>query len=181
MGTSNRQKGNQENEAVIQQIPPKLRNRHVGNLALPTFSDEDADLREIKWTLSTKGYAITDRTVNGKRVTFRAHRVVLARMLERELEDKEEVDHRNRVKMDNRRDNLRLSSRQLNAQNLGLRVDNTSGHRGVYWSKASKKWQVYVTLSGKTYYGGLHESLAVADEKAQSMRRELKFVGSTDE
>ena len=60
-----------------------------------------------------------------------------------------EIDHRNRVRHDNRWCNLREASRSEQSQNLSRRSDNTSGIHGVHWNKARNKWQVYIELDGK--------------------------------
>lgn len=50
------------------------------------------------------------------------------------------IDHINRIKSDNRICNLRLADRSQNVQNVGLRSNNTSGHRGVSYSAERGKW-----------------------------------------
>ena len=46
------------------------------------------------------------------------------------------LDHINRVKHDNRIENLREASRQCNARNTGNPKNNTSGVKGVFWDKS---------------------------------------------
>ena len=48
--------------------------------------------------------------------------------------------HINRNKLDNRDENLRFCTHSENRINSGLRKDNTSGIKGVYWDKNRKKW-----------------------------------------
>ena len=55
---------------------------------------------------------------------------------------KGEIDHRNRVKTDNRWENLRDTDRSTNQLNTGIRKDNTSGVKGVSWDESHKKWAV---------------------------------------
>jgi len=60
------------------------------------------------------------------------------------------LDHKNRVKSDNRIDNLRMSSKSTNAVNSKLRGDNSSGHVGVYYNAGNrrKKWYAYINQNG---------------------------------
>jgi len=60
------------------------------------------------------------------------------------------VDHKNRIVTDNRWENLRPASNSLNSRNSKLRSDNTSGCKGVYWFKRTKRWYAVVN---KQYIG----------------------------
>lgn len=50
------------------------------------------------------------------------------------------VDHINRVKWDNRWENLRPADRRKNVVNAAFRSDNTQGYRGVIDHKMCKGW-----------------------------------------
>jgi hypothetical protein len=66
-----------------------------------------------------------------------------------------EIDHRNRIKTDNRIDNLRASTSSQNKGNIGLLVNNTSGFRGVSFNTRRQKWHAQIKINGKqTYLGG---------------------------
>lgn len=53
-------------------------------------------------------------------------------------------------------DHLRIATRKQNLENVGtLRTDNTSGYRGVSWSKQSNKWWAYINHNGKRMHVGL--------------------------
>lgn len=55
------------------------------------------------------------------------------------------IDHRNRDKSDNRICNLRLATQADNGRNCKVRVDNTSGIKGVYFDKSRGKWAAMVS------------------------------------
>jgi hypothetical protein len=59
-----------------------------------------------------------------------------------------EVDHINRNKRDNRKENLRAATRRENSINQGLSSKNTSGIKGVSYSQRDKKWRAQITING---------------------------------
>lgn len=64
------------------------------------------------------------------------------------------VDHINRVKNDNRWDNLRQATAFENQWNTNIRKDNTSGTKGVYFCSTWKKWIAACRVRGKRHYLG---------------------------
>ena len=63
--------------------------------------------------------------------------------------DNLEVDHINHDRHDNRLENLRLVTRQQNVFNRRLNKNNTSGYKGVYRVKNSKRWYAHIMLDYK--------------------------------
>ena len=61
-----------------------------------------------------------------------------------------ECDHIDRNKKNNKRNNLREVSRQCNMRNIGNRVDNKSGIKGVGWGKRNRKWRATMKIMGST-------------------------------
>ena len=60
-----------------------------------------------------------------------------------------EIDHINRVRDDNRIDNLRDATHEQNTQNASIRADNSSGYKGVCWDKENKKWKSRIMMNNK--------------------------------
>ena len=60
-----------------------------------------------------------------------------------------EVDHINRNRLDNRKSNLRIVTRQENMYNKSEYKNNTSGIKGVKWNKDRQKWQVQINHNKK--------------------------------
>ena len=68
-----------------------------------------------------------------------------------------QIDHINRVRSDNRINNLRVVSAQCNVRNSGNRCDNIFGVKGVGWHKQNRKWQARVKVNNKDKYLGTYE------------------------
>lgn len=128
----------------------------------------DADLAEFKWTALVKPnvvYAYRGVWVGTKkRKNHYLHRVIMSRILNRELLPTEEVDHWNHIGTDNRRENLRLATPFENRCNTPLRKDNTSGFKGVYWDKLRRKWSAEITHKGKKLHLGRFDTKEEAFE-----------------
>ncbi|QGQ97073.1 hypothetical protein EHS13_20360 [Paenibacillus psychroresistens] len=60
-----------------------------------------------------------------------------------------EMDHINGDRSDNRKQNLRLATRQQNANNNGKIANGSSRHKGVSWDKERKKWRAKITIKSK--------------------------------
>lgn len=90
-------------------------------------------LSRFKWFFAN-GYAVRRGTNEGKRTMVWMHRIIAA------TPDGMVTDHINGDKLDNRRTNLRACTHAQNKWNQGRNSNNTSGFRGVYFDKSSKKW-----------------------------------------
>lgn len=77
------------------------------------------------------------------------------------------IDHINGVRTDNRLCNLREATDHENSRNSATPVTNTSGRKGVSWSKQKGKWRAVISEDGK------HKSLGeFADFAAACIARE---------
>ena len=81
---------------------------------------------------------------------------------------KDQLDHVNRVRTDNRISNLREVSHKQNHQNRSKPSNNTSGHPGVVWNKQRSKWQAQIKHNQKSIHLGYFSILeeAIAARKA---------------
>lgn len=69
-----------------------------------------------------------------------------------------EVDHRNRIRSDNRWDNLRPATHEQNHQNRGAKSSNPTGLAGVSWHKLRRRWRASIGINGKQTHLGLFDT-----------------------
>lgn len=68
------------------------------------------------------------------------------------------VDHKNRNRLDNRRDNLRVCNSKESIRNRGLNKNNSTGYKGVYLNKKKNKYQAYITVDRVHIYLGAYDN-----------------------
>ena len=68
------------------------------------------------------------------------------------------VDHANGDGLDNRRHNLRPTSRSQNMANRRKSVSGSSQFKGVYWQKSVARWRAQIGYQGQRIYLGLYDS-----------------------
>jgi hypothetical protein len=83
------------------------------------------------------------------------------------------IDHINGDVLDNRIENLRAATHSQNCMNTRLRSDNTSGIKGVRWSKLKQKWIGTVGVNYKNYCAGEFDTKEKAAEAVAKLRQEL--------
>jgi hypothetical protein len=70
----------------------------------------------------------------------------------------EVIDHIDCNPLNNKIENLRAATKSQNGMNRGKQVNNSSGYKGVYFSKARKKWIAQIKINQKMkYLGGFVE------------------------
>lgn len=134
-------------------------------LYIAIVSVEDADLAGLNWHVNkgkegTHIYAVRSEQINGKKQQFGMHRVVLSRILNRELDPTEYVDHINRQTLDNRRENLRLVTPFQNSINRDVSKRTKTGFKGV--TKKGNRYIAYIGIDSKRRYLGAFESPELA-------------------
>lgn len=80
------------------------------------------------------------------------------------------IDHIDRDTSNNLIDNLREADKVLNSINRDLQSNNTSGVRGVGWSKAAQKWRAYIKVHGRNIHLGVYETF----EEAVCVRKQAE-------
>ena len=84
------------------------------------------------------------------------------------------VDHIDRVRDNNRRNNLREASHQCQMRNSGINKNNFSGIKGVTWNKTYNKWQAQVMVNGMCKYLGLFTDFLEACYRSEEHTSELQ-------
>jgi len=118
------------------------------------------------------------------RKTQLMHRVILVRMLGRELVAGEQVDHIDHDPLNNRRENLRLATASENQHNQPKQANNTSGYKGVYFNKPAQKWLAQVAVNGKRVHLGYFDTpeaaAAAYDTAAQTLHGTFACVNDAE-
>ena len=84
---------------------------------------------------------------------------------------KNQIDHINGIRDDNRWVNLRSATRSQNMCNRGKLSSNTSGYTGVTWHPKTQKWRAVINHNKKTYSLGL---FVTKEEASQAYREAAK-------
>ena len=107
--------------------------------------------------LHKEGYILI--RIGGRR--YKAHRLAFLYMTGRWPKD--QIDHINGDRADNRWHNLREATNTENARNRQrLNRNNTSGVTGVYWDKQKGKWRAKIRVNDKLIHLGLFTDKADA-------------------
>ena len=114
--------------------------------------------RILRGTLTRDGYVHVDlSTEKYMKHSVKVHRIVASAFLVNPSE-KPCIDHKDGNRQNNNVYNLRWATRAENNRNSKKRNDNTSGFRGVSWSKTAKKWKVQCNdRDGRHTYLGLYK------------------------
>ena|SRR3990167_8491390 len=103
--------------------------------------DDFEKLKKYKWHYHKKGYA--ERKSNNKHIKM--HRQILGLT----HGDKKQGDHRDRQKLNNQKNNLRICTNLENSANRNSRKNSTSEYLGVCFCKKENKWKAQICKNYK--------------------------------
>ena len=127
------------------------------------FDLEDYKKIEIyTWREKDKGYIET--ATNGKFI-----------YLHKLLVDGKIIDHVNRKRYDNRKENLRPCNNFINSVNKTKQSNNSSGFVGVWWDDKNNKWYSVLVEHGNHHFLGRYISKDEAIK--QRLLAELRYFG----
>ena len=95
--------------------------------------------RFLKTTTNSRGYKYVSLCKEGKQKNHTIHRLIALHYIPNP-QNKKCVDHINRIKTDNRIENLRWATYSENGQNRTINKDNTSGHTNISYMKSRDRW-----------------------------------------
>lgn len=133
----------------------------ISNLRFVLVDDCDYEwLSGYNWTSKThrrSTYCYVTRRVEGRRVQFLIHRVIM------NARPGVEIDHIDGDGLNCRRSNLRECTHIENHRNLRTHVGpKTSQFKGVYYEKRRCGWVAKITIRYQTHYLGCFESEELA-------------------
>ena len=134
----------------------------------------DRDLSKINWFASyIRNRAYAAGIQYGKEI--RIHTIITERKMGRKAKGGEEVDHIDGNSLNNRRENLRFSTRSENQANKSTYRNNKSGYKGVHLdTKAKKKkWIAQIHHKGEVIFLGRFQTPALAWEAYKNKAIEL--------
>lgn len=118
---------------------------------------------------SNEGYASYKIKKDDKTLNMRLHRYIM------DVHNQSSsifIDHINQNKYDNRRSNLRITTQEGNNRNVKEYSHNTSGHKGVSWSKQRNCWESYIHKNNKKINLGLYHDF----NKAVAVREMAELI-----
>jgi hypothetical protein len=89
--------------------------------------------------------------------THRAHRVIWA--IHTGAWPKDNIDHVDGNRLNNAWVNLREASKTENNRNRSASRNSKSGHKGVFWYKAGKKWHAQITAERQRFHLGYFDEI----------------------
>ena len=102
------------------------------------IDDEDYEkIKDFSWRRTCYGKPYFAAESNGIKVIL--HRIIM------NAPDGYLVDHRDCNTLNNVKSNLRICDKSQNGMNRGKQANNTSGYKGVSWSKGKNKWRAYIS------------------------------------
>lgn len=147
------------------------------------IDNEDADLAALSW-FAVDGYAARLNPAPPP-VRLNLHRIIMERILSRPLALGEMVGHCNRDRLDCRRFNLRLTTRQTNGQNRPANRNSRSGYKGVSWFKAGHKWRAVLNVGSNHivvgYFDNIRDAVVAYNQSALDHFGEIAYLNPLPE
>jgi hypothetical protein len=135
---------------------------HTGKTFIFDIYDYD-DIKKHTWSVDSKDYPRT--SILNKRIAI--HTILI------NPDRNQFVDHINHNPLDNRRQNLRLCTRQQNNFNTIKRHSCISEYKGVTWCKTTNRWRAQISLNKKSINLGRFDNEIEAAKAYNTKAKEL--------
>ncbi len=112
-------------------------------------------------------------TWNGHKVNAKPMHWFVAQLMGLKVHEGLEIDHIDRNKTNNQRNNLRVASRSLQKYNINMHRTNTSGFVGVHFREKCifNPWQTQIMINGKHKNLGCFKTPEEASEVYQAAKK----------
>lgn len=112
----------------------------------------------LKWYMNNSGYAVRRDSVNEGKIkkTTYLHRLIA------NTPTNLFVDHINRNRLDNRKENLRNVTWEENRNNISVHKDNKNGEKNVDYNKKLKKFRVRIQRNKQVVFYKYYKNLLSA-------------------
>ncbi len=111
---------------------------------------------------STDGYLVLNIDHSVHKRLFQLHRIIWLWMTGEW--PKCQIDHINRIRDDNRWENLREATNGQNTINQAVRKDNKLGCKGIWYDKKRDQYRVKIQVKGYEYTIGRYDTFEEAKE-----------------
>lgn len=137
--------------------------------------------KNIKWSIHNNKNSNTmyvfcrNKKFNNKKPkSVLLHRLILDK---NNKNSRKVIDHKNKIGLDNRKSNLRLVSKSVNAYN-SMKTKNYSNYPGLHYSKKYDYWQPYIRVNRQTIYLGTYYSKKEAYKARKEAERKYLEEGA---
>ena len=131
------------------------------------FDKEDYEkIKDYCWYENDKGYATSFYKTHESPILL--HRLVM------NISKDEIIDHKNRNRTDNRKNNLRIVTQHQNSFNKNKCSSNKTGITGVWWDKTKQRWVACIKYLGKNirkYFQNYDDAVRAR------LKAEIKYFG----
>lgn len=132
--------------------------------------------REKLLKIQTDKYGYNKIVLSGgsrkNKKTVPIHQLVWDAFGNQERTDDLVIDHINRIRDDNRIENLRLVSKRQNSLNNSIKKVGKVKYRGVYWHNRNEKFYSHITFNKKRHWLGMFNTEIEASNAYERFRKE---------
>lgn len=139
-------------------------------------SDEDYEyINQFNWRIGTWGYATRSEYINKSCKTIMMH-IEIVKRIGLIIPFDMEPDYKDRNKLNNQRENLRIVTKSINKHNRGLNSNNTTGVKGVSFDISRDKWKAQIDINGTHITLGRFSSFEEAVEARLKAEKKYKRI-----
>ena len=125
--------------------------------------------RYLKQGFHGRGYLYVNLWKDGKGKNISIHRLIGDHYIPNP-ENKRCIDHKNRIRTDNRIENLRWATDSENQQNTGVSRDNKSGIKNIFYDKSNDRYHY-----NKMFNKVLHQKYFKTFEEAVEYKKDYEI------